>query len=217
MKQRDRHQWVLNLKLSADCKSVLHVIAHRADADSLACYTSMPRLATDAGMSERQARKVVRELESLGMIAVSLSSGKTSNRYTITVVEPDTLCPTTPARCSPPPGKLCPTSPAQQVSDPGTVCHLPRHSVPPNKYEQGSEQPPPAALSVWDIWVSIAGESKRAVLGKLIKAHGEDAVAAAVAVVSTKRPAEPVSYLRAILTKPSRRLNGTDRTLEGPL
>jgi len=57
------------------------------------------------------------------------------------------------------------------------------------------------APSIWDLWTGLAGESKRSFLGKQIAEHGEANVAAAVAEVSLKRPADPAQYLTGILRK----------------
>lgn len=61
------------------------------------------------------------------------------------------------------------------------------------------DEPPSLAPTVWDLWVAIAGEGKRSVLGAMIREYGEECVSNAVAEVSRKRPGEPVSYLRGLL------------------
>lgn len=196
MREHDRHRWVLELPLRSDAKAVLHVLAHRANGDSLTCFTSMRRLAADAGMSVRHARKVVGHLRLSGLIAVKLGGGTAANLYTLKAIAP--------AQYASLPGTVCPGSPAQQVGDPGTIGHSPRHNVPPNKsltvLEQDDARAPP---TVWDVWDGIAPGS-RSLLGKLIHDHSEQAVAEAIATVDRKRPADPVSYLRGVLNKRQR-------------
>lgn len=54
---------------------------------------------------------------------------------------------------------------------------------------------------IWDAGVKLLGgkKSDRSHLGKLIRDHGKDQVAAAIATTCINRPAEPRSYLVAIL------------------
>lgn len=76
-----------------------------------------------------------------------------------------------------------------------------KHTEPYGSEPDGSDESSPdeKTPTVWDLWVSIAGEKSRSLLGKLIKQHGEESVAEAVAQVALKRPADPVSYLTGIL------------------
>ena len=74
----------------------------------------------------------------------------------------------------------------------------PRETTP-NKERTGNEQSAPLAPSNWNSWEEIAGKHNRAVLGKLIKQYGVDAVAEAVTIVATKQPADPVGYIHGIL------------------
>lgn len=61
-----------------------------------------------------------------------------------------------------------------------------------------------AAPTIWDLWVSVAGEKSRSYLGRLISEHGEERVTEAVASTIAKRPADPVSYIAGILTPKKR-------------
>tara|TARA_Y100000296_G_C5033240_1_gene185950 strand:- start:191 stop:619 length:429 start_codon:yes stop_codon:yes gene_type:complete len=58
---------------------------------------------------------------------------------------------------------------------------------------------------IWSIWVSIAGEKNRHVLGKAIKNHSEVEVAKAIGVLLWKKPADPVSYLHGVLNGKKRK------------
>lgn len=201
MTPADRTAWIVSLDIDAYAKSVLHALAHRADANTGRCWPSMRRLARDAGVSVRKARDVTRQLQAVGLIDVSISVGKSSNSYTVRfganpapraalhVIQPGT---------------------ARRVESlqPGTIRRPTRHRVPVNPAQRadrtGKEQikeqaPAPAAPSIWDLWTAIAGESKRSLLGKLIKSYGEEQVAAAVANTSRKRPADPTQYLIGVL------------------
>lgn len=57
--------------------------------------------------------------------------------------------------------------------------------------------------TLWDVWLGIPGvgdeKHARSHLGKLIRDYGETAVAAAVAVVAVKKPAEPNAFLEGQL------------------
>lgn len=209
MKPWDRHQWVLAAPIGHFEKAVLHVLAHRA-GPNLECFTSMERLASDAGMSRRKAQNVIADLEAIGLITVTRSQGRNANRYQLNPApyarledsEPGTGCavydpPTVHGRFS---------NRAPQVAN--------RAQRAPEHIEQGFNKPP-SALTVWDLWVSVAGQEKRPLLGKLIAEFGEGEVAKAVAVTSAKQPADPVGYVRGVLAK-AQRLNG-DREWVSPV
>lgn len=74
----------------------------------------------------------------------------------------------------------------------------------------GDESPDSGAQksepTIWDVWRSLPGADSGALLGRMIKAHGEQRVAEAVAIVATKKPADPVAFLRGVLAdkKPRR-------------
>lgn len=198
MTPAERTAWIVSLDIDAYAKSVLHALAHRADANTGRCWPSMTRLARDAGVSVRKARDVTRQLQAVGLIEVSISVGKSSNSYTVRfganpapraalhVIQPGT---------------------ARRVESlqPGTTRRPTRHRVPVNPAQRadrtGKEQikeqaPAPAAPSVWNIgkqWIS--GD----LLGKCIKDHGEEAVAQAIAATDLKKPADPKSYLLGVL------------------
>lgn len=202
MKPHERHQWVLDAEVDCYGKAVLHVLAHRA-GPSLKCFTSMDRLARDAGMSRRKAQNVIADLEAIELITVTRSAGRSANRYRLNPAPRarlDDSQPGTPSTVKEPPTVHDRYSNrAPQVAN--------RAQRAPEQVEQGINKPP-SALSVWDLWIEIAGERKRGLLGKLIAEFGEDAVAEGVAITSTKRPADPSSYLRGLLTKRNKRLNG---------
>ncbi len=162
----------------------------------------MARIASDAGMSIRKARDVIRDLSAIGLIEVRQSSGRTTNEYQI--------------RFS--------SNPAQRAelkgAEPGTACRVkrvqpgttristrhntsfnPAHCADKEDLEQIKNKGAPSVPTVWDIWIGVAGEKKRSFLGNQIREFGEDEVAKAVAVVSTKRPADPSQYLVGILRK----------------
>lgn len=70
----------------------------------------------------------------------------------------------------------------------------------------GDKSPEGASARCWRLWLELVGDTQanRKVLGSMIKDHGEEAVADAVARTYAKGPADPVSYLRGCL-KPKRR------------
>ena len=79
----------------------------------------------------------------------------------------------------------------------------PGNSVPKGT---GTDVPESSAARTWRLWLELVGDTRanRAVLGRIIKDHGEEEVAEGVATTWAKNPADPVSYLRGCL-KPKRR------------
>lgn len=67
------------------------------------------------------------------------------------------------------------------------------------KKEPDGSDASPSAITVWDLWKSIAGKNSGGILRKAINEYGEETVAAAVSSVALKRPADPVSYLYGVL------------------
>lgn len=61
--------WAVKQDLPATQKIVLLMLADRVNKDTGQCNPSMTRLAKDSGIDERTARRVVRQLEKLGLIA----------------------------------------------------------------------------------------------------------------------------------------------------
>lgn len=73
--------------------------------------------------------------------------------------------------------------------------------TPDSRLEEKDSPPLSRQASVWDLWTSIAGESKRGVLGKLIRDHGEDRALLAVSKLSLLREkVDPVAYVTKMLT-----------------
>ena len=130
MTPSERTTWVLSLSVDAYCKAVLHALAHRID-NSQSCWPSMARLAEDSGMSIRKAREVTRQLHEIGLIEVTHSQGRKSNRYTVKIGHNPAQC----AELNPAPrAELDHVEPGttRRVNghQPGTTRHPTRHSVP---------------------------------------------------------------------------------------
>ncbi|MBI2798993.1 MAG: hypothetical protein HYX63_01700 [Gammaproteobacteria bacterium] len=154
-------------------------------------------------MSIRKARDVVRQLSELGLIDVRQSPGRITNEYKVKFGS-------NPAQRAElkrtQPGTVCRVKRTQ----PGTTGISTRHHTSRNPAQRAAKQDqeriknkgaPLAPPTLWDVWAGIAGESNRPFLGKQIGQYGEDKVAAAVAIVATKKPADPMQYLCGILRK----------------
>lgn len=138
----DLRRAVLDLDVDAYGKALLHTLVQYVD-DAGWCYPAMARIAREAGMSERKARIVVRDLEDRGALEVARSTGRAANRYrlrpgTVCSVQPGTACsvqhdqPGTGLGVNPVHGAgFEAANPAPQVSQPGTVGIPTRHAVPP--------------------------------------------------------------------------------------
>jgi hypothetical protein len=70
-----------------------------------------------------------------------------------------------------------------------------------------SEDLDPEAYLIWKSGVELVGESKRGLLGKLVKQHGQSVVASKVAelMAMSEKPRDPASYLVGALRKQERR------------
>lgn len=65
----------------------------------------------------------------------------------------------------------------------------------------------PEAYLIWNAGVDLVGESKRGLLGKLVKAHGQSVVASKIAelMAMAERPRDAASYLVGALRKQERK------------
>jgi uncharacterized protein YdaU (DUF1376 family) len=65
----------------------------------------------------------------------------------------------------------------------------------------------PEAYLIWNAGVDLVGESKRGLLGKLVKQHGQGVVASKIAelMAMPEKPRDPASYLVGALRKQERR------------
>ena len=71
-------------------KAVMLILADMAN-DLMTCWPSMATIGSRAGMTERNARRVIRRLQQKGYIHCTDSRGKTSNRYTLVLHNPDNV------------------------------------------------------------------------------------------------------------------------------
>lgn len=137
MSPGDRHRWVITLDLGAHEKAVLHVLANRADAESLTCFMSIETLAHDSGASVRKARSVVRELERSGLISTRVGGGAgRASSYTLAIDETRHRVPSNSEKTR----HRLHENPAQIAQKPGTACR-------PTGIEQVNEQGERRALT----------------------------------------------------------------------
>ena len=214
--------------LSSAEKAVLGCLAYHADETSLEAWPSLETLSLETGFGRTACWKAVRTLEAYGAIsAIARSEGRHSNRYRVNLDEPsawrtvERAARRTVQAANPSPGERLnlPSGEFQPAARRMRTCRPVNANNVLNLVMNGKSGNPPSAPNVWDLGIGILGQGKRSLLAKLIRTHGEEAVAAAVAVTSAKRPAEPASYLQGILASQAkrRRLNGAERTLDGPL
>ncbi|MGE0857785.1 MAG: helix-turn-helix domain-containing protein [Gammaproteobacteria bacterium] len=230
-------RWILDLEVDVYAKGVLHVLAQYVAAPGGDAWPSVERIARESGMSLRKARATLRDLREVHkVIAPGTSRGKVTNTYRL-------LCPafessdTNRARGAPlrdeDGGELVDLNGARRarmssaqdarlsgqpcIGGPSTV-----HSVPPivrmdlpTEAATSRESTATPAPSVWDVGVGLLGEQSRSLFGRLIREHGEIAVAKAVAETAASRPADPRSYLLGILRK--RRPQASDRVMSSPI
>ena len=110
---------------------------------------------------------------------------------------------------------------AQVVNEPSTNRAQVVNEPPPNHkplttnhdLKEGGEPPEDPKNIIWGIGFQIlgGGKSDRALLGKLAKDHGEQALAKAISETALKNPIDPKSYLLGVLKKPS---SGLDPEME---
>jgi len=195
MSPLERWKAVLEMQgLSKSEKAVLGSLAYRAKDPVV--WPSLATLANETAYDRSSVRRAIRRLAARGIITIeNQSAGRASNRYRLRLDQP--VNHATVAPCN---GSTMSHQPAHHAPPTRAPCH-------PNVVEgTGKEQNTPSATpSIWDLWISVAGEKHRPTLGRLIRDHGEIEVAKAVAVVVQKNPADPVSYIHGIL-KPRTRM-----------
>jgi len=102
--------WAFELPIRGATKSILIALANHAAADGT-CFPSMPRIALFAGLSDRGARKAIRELEELGLVSTVHATGHRS-RYKLS------LGAKTPERVPPPPRNHVPPNLHLTINEP---------------------------------------------------------------------------------------------------
>ena len=192
----ERTAWVVKVDVDVYGKALLFVLAHRADANTGECWITVGRLAHEAGMSERKAQLVVRQLVHIGLLSIDRRLGRKANTYRLVyATNPAQRAPLNRAQRAP----LSASNRALRDIQPCTDRHPTVHIVHPEQVLTGIEQPtPPAAASVWSIakqWLSGG------LLGRCIRDYGEENVAQAITATDLKRPADPKAYLLGILKK----------------
>lgn len=80
--------WVIeHSKQKASSRFVLMMIANHAHSDGTGSYPSIPTLARECGMSERQIKRTLPELEASGELVVFWSKGRKPHEYAIPMGE----------------------------------------------------------------------------------------------------------------------------------
>lgn len=144
----DALRWAFNIAITGPSKAVLVALADHAD-DAGECYPSVGRLAFMAGLSERGARKCLRDLEAAGLVETQTKDGHRS-RYKLALdvtIDPGTTCPPSsngPRNIVPggeaqysaltpePRAALSVDTPEPRAGGGGTTFRGPRNHVPPN-------------------------------------------------------------------------------------
>lgn len=198
-------------------KAVLGCLAyHAGNSMPVEAWPALQTIADETGFSVTAVRNAIRSLARNGLLEfVEQSTGRHSNRYRLNLTQPLATRRVKGLNHTPREG-LNPSRDARQPL--ARRASTPRQETTNKertRNEQSNEQnKTPTASSIWDVWIGIAGEKHRGTLGKLIGIHGEVEVAKAVAVVSSKRPADPVAFIRGVLKKNTR---GADRTMGSPI
>lgn len=131
----DALRWAFNIAITGPSKAVLVALADHAD-DAGECYPSVGRLAFMAGLSERGARKCLRDLEAAGLVETQTKDGHRS-RYKLALdvtIDPGTTCPPS----SNGPRNIVPGGEAQysaltpepRAGEGGIICRGGRNHVP---------------------------------------------------------------------------------------
>jgi len=123
--------------------------------------------------------------------------------------EPDSAPDSAPTKASNGAGSSDSRAPDSAPDSAPTEGDIPHHlrgpgnSVPKGT---GTDVPESSAARTWRLWLELVGDTRanRAVLGKIIKDHGEESVAEAVATTWANNPVDPIGYLRGCL-KPRER------------
>ena len=186
MKPGERWEAVMQLRgLTAPEKAVLGALAFHAENDSMEAWPALNTLACETGFGISAVRRAVRGLAKHGRVEVVESSlGRRSNRYRLHLLEP--LQRETVPETNRSSEALQPFPSDASTPPEGTT----------NRKEQVNEQEAASPPSIWNLWVQMAGNEKRSVLGSLIGKYGEKVVAETVAAMTLQPPkADPTSYL----------------------
>jgi hypothetical protein len=183
-------------------------------------------VAERAGASVATIRRAVRELEAAGLVSTSYTKGAGLRtrlaEYALKapLTGERTLTPKAPLTFERSP-KKAPLTSAQRhrspMSDRTALRELPKQQAAPQPSREALAQDSPRER-IWTLGVTIltaAGRTEsaaRALLGRWIKDHGEEAVAGALGAAATR--ADPAAYLGGTLRRQAKRhANGAELLL----
>lgn len=200
----------------AGAKFVLFMIADRAD-EHWSCFPSVPVLAAETQLSERSVFRHLEKLEKYNLIAIVRIPGR-RNRYVVNPtnetldhvrqvlgvtpdkmarppaesVTPDNLSPLTKTTVTPDKNDNPPTPPIK-INPQGNPQK--KHSEA-NASGAASAPSDPKAV-VFSVGLEALGgsQSARGLLARMVRDHGDEAVADAVLAMVAEQPGEPKSWL----------------------
>lgn len=183
-------------------KAVLGCLAfHAGDREPVEAFPAVQTIADETGFGTTTVRKALRGLAAAGWIApVCPSAGRHANRYRLHLPEPIASRGVEPIATR---GVNPSLSEGQPFASRAPTL---REALPNQERTRNEHSAVAPDGSIWNIWTAHGGG--RSSLGRLIRDHGEEAVAQAIAVAATKGPADFDSYVRGVLRK--QRTNGTD-------
>lgn len=206
--------------LTASAKLTGLVLLRFADADGRA-HPVQPTLATRADCSVSTIRRNLRGLEAAQLVVTDYAKGTGLRtrlaRYTLRapLTGERSLTHEAPLTGERSPEKA-PLTGDQRLRSPvidrTVLRELPKSGPAPRPERTAPVQDTPRE-KIWTLGVTIltgAGRNEpaaRALLGRLIRDHGEEAVAGALGAAATK--ADPAAYLSGILRRRQRQANGS--------
>ncbi len=219
MKPWQRQDYICGLPdLGPGDKALLFVLSRHADDRSLSCFLGWSALKAASGIRSNDGiEAAIRRLEARGLISVMRppkhSGCRKSNEYRLLFAS---------AECSA--GRSINTPISQPEYSDSEYSNTPLGGDQPlNRIEpattrlRASHSQDSPREKIWTLGVTILTSSgrtesaARALLGKWIRDHGEEAVAGALGAAATR--ADPAAYLGGILRRGHRKANGAELLL----
>ena len=201
--------------------AVLIVLAHHCNQSEGLSWPSVDTICKATGMSERRAQYALRQLEAAGLIQ-PIGSRKGGRGQS---VKYQLRLPSVAAKGA----RRAPNHPRKGCTDAAKRVHgwpvkgahgapepLNRKEQAPTRLRASHSQDSPRE-KIWTLGVTILTSSgrtesaARALLGKWIRDHGEEAVAGALGAAATR--ADPAAYLAGILRRRNRSAGGVELLL----
>lgn len=152
-------------------------------------------IAVDSGLLNERLEEHRQKANELAEVASARGRAGARKRWGNTPSMPGAMPQASPEH--PPSNSSIPSQSEEKIKNPAA-----RASIP-----ESDEDEDPDDYLIWTAGIELLGESKRSLMGKLVKTHGRDLVARKLGelMAMTEKPRDPAAYFIGVMRKLERR------------